>query len=154
MPLRAHFGLGFREHAVYKFFAVNASVPRGRLRENFPYEIEEGSPQIPQRRDWEIALRTIDNLSRNKPTRSFLQDVFASAAYLQPSGNACSKFDQVVVEKGYSGFQPECHAHVVYPFDGIINQHDLCIELENFVDGGARANVREEAIDKCKACVF
>src|ERR1700710_705230 len=86
MPLRAHFGLGFREHMVYEFFAVNPSVPRGRLRENIPYEIEEWSPQIPQRRDWEIALRTIDNLGRKKPTRSFLQDVFPSANYLQPGG--------------------------------------------------------------------
>src|SRR3954452_15936058 len=154
MSFRTPFQLGLAEHMFYELRAVYASVAGCGLRKDVFYEIQEGSAQITQRRDREIALRPVDNFGGHVAARSFLQHILASAGYFQSGGNACGQLYEVMIEEWHSRFQPERHAHVIYTFDRIVDQHDLSIELENLVDRRAGADAGEKIIDERAAHIF
>src|SRR3954454_16846990 len=116
MSVRTSFHLGLAEHMFYELRAVYAPVAGCGLRKDVFYEIQEGSAQITQRRDREIALGPVDNFGGHVAARSFLQHILASASYFQSGGNACGQLHEVMIKEGHSRFQPERHAHVIYTF--------------------------------------
>jgi hypothetical protein len=59
-----------------------------------------------------------------------------------------------MIEKRDPCFQSVCHGHIIHPFHGVIDQHDLGVDLQSLVDRSGRRGLGKEIFDELAAMIL
>src|SRR4051812_14604215 len=133
VSFRAHFSFRILQHVIDEGSLVQTALPCAWRGQHVADVSQKRPAQIAQRGYREITFRPVDDFVMHMAASRLLQNVFAAVPDLQPGRNARRQFDDLVVEEAHPRFEAVCHGHVVDPFDGVVDQHDLGIDLQRFV---------------------
>src|SRR6195952_1738047 len=148
MTLGAHLCIRLLQHMIYKLGVINSSFFCCSRVEYVSDVFEEWAIQIPKAWYRKVTLRPVDYFCRDEFASCLFKNIFASTANLKMSRDARGKLHHFVIEKRHPGLQTERHRHVIDAFHGVIDQHNLRIDLQRLVGRTGGWGPRQKNVDE------